>query len=440
MRSKNLIVAASVAAALAGTTSAFALNPTVTAAIPADHTLIVAGASAARDAVEAIFNDTRVCVAGTVTRFRASASNTPDLRAYSCTLATGTPYFNDSVEGDNVVVYYRSEGGSVWGPGAIAKNVPVARLVVNANCTLSESPNYICAVNGYTLSNDGTVGATGNITRTAVQLGVADLEPTMFVGANWPEPGTQLGNQPSANALAALPAVPVFGQTFGVIVPTGSNITNLTTQDITSIFTGNYGDWSQVRGSNTSGPITICRRERGSGTQTGAEVFFNGANCSPAALSFVHSTDNPPIFGNTVIENSTSGSLATCVVNNPGSIGIAVANTAPTNTKFVTIDGIPANHNTAATGQYPYWFEATMTKASGLVATVGLLADGLIAAVQDDGSVPNVLSAFALSGLGPISAPNVPSITAAEQPTRPIALARRGSTAGNSCQKPQAQN
>jgi len=437
MRSKNLMVAAAVAAALAGTTSAYALNPTVTAAIPADHTLIIAGASAARDAVEAGLSATTFCQAGTFNRYRVSTGNSPDLRAYSCTLAVGSPYFNDAIEGDNVVVYYRSEGGSIWGPGAIAKGVSVARLVVNTSCTLTDGTNYLCPVTGYNLANDGLT-ATGNITRSPVQLGVADLEPEMFTGANWVEPGTPLGNEPGPGVLAALPAVPVIGQSFGILVPSGAAVTALSVQDVTSIFTGTYGDWSQVPNSGMSGPITICRRERGSGTQTGADVYFNGQNCSPSALPFVHSTDNPPIFGNTVIENSTSSALATCIANNPGSIGIAVANAAPANTKFITLAGSAGGKGDAAIGKSDYWFEATMTKASGLQTTVGLIADGLIALVQDDSTLPVVNSAFALSGLGPVSSPNTPVLPV--NGTRPVALARRGSSEGNSCQKPQAQN
>jgi hypothetical protein len=437
MRSKNLLVAAAVATALAGATSAYALNPTVTAAIPADHVLVIAGASAARDAVEAGLSATTFCQTGTFNRYRVATTNSPDLRAYSCTLATGSPYFNDTIEGDNVVIYYRSEGGSIWGPGAIAKNVPVARLVVNASCTQTDGTNYLCPVSNYSLANDGQT-ATGNITRTAVNLGVADLEPEMFSGANWVEPGTPLGNEPAAGVLAALPAVPVFGQAFGILVRSDSPVAALSVQDITSIFTGNYGDWSQVPGSGTTGPITICRRERGSGTQTGADVFFNAQNCSPSALPFVHSTDNPPIFGNTVIENSTSSSLGTCMTANTNSIGISVANAAPTGTKFVTIGSQAPGRATAAVGSYDYWFEATMTKAGGLTTTVGLIADGLIAVVQDDTTVPTVNSAFALSGLGPVSSPNAAVLPVST--TRPVALARRGSSEGNSCQKPQAQN
>jgi hypothetical protein len=313
----------------------------------------------------------------------------------------------------------------------------VARLVVNASCTQTDGTNYLCPVSNYNLANDGQT-ATGNITRTLVNLGVSDLEPEMFAGANWVEPGTPLGNEPAAGVLAALPAVPVFGQAFGILVRSDSPVNALTVQDITSIFTGNYGDWNQVPGSGTSGPITICRRERGSGTQTGADVFFNGQNCSPSALPFVHSQDNPPVFGNTVIENSTSSSLGTCMTTNTNSIGISVANAAPTGTKFVTIGNQAPGRATAAVGSYDYWFEATMTKAGGLNTTVGLIADGLVAVVQDDTTVPTVNSAFALSGLGPVSAPNTAVLPVST--TRPVALARRGSSEGNSCQKPQAQN
>src|SRR5690242_5944744 len=108
----NLKLCAAVAAALACSAPAFALNPTVTAGIAADHTLVAAGASAARDSfLTLLVND--VCTTGSFDMYRAGIADGSrgttgaDFRAYSCTVKAGY-----ALEGSNIVVYYRSEGGS----------------------------------------------------------------------------------------------------------------------------------------------------------------------------------------------------------------------------------------------------------------------------------------------------------------------------------------
>lgn len=462
MRSLNFRIAAAVATALsasAASTQVFALDAATTAAIPASRTLVIAGASAARDAVEAAVRDS-LCAAGTFTRFRVNSTNAPDLRAYSCSLrnpgvVSGVTIVNPALQGLSAAFYYRSEGGSIYGPGSIAKNVAVARLVVTSACTVADGANsFLCPVNtgspgsgGYTLLPADT-GGGANVSHQVAQLGVSDLEPAMFTGENWPDAGV-LAGEPGPGVMAGLPAVPVLGQAFGIVVRSSQTLTSLTKQDISGIFAGNYGDWSQINGSGTTGLITICRREPGSGTQTGASVYFLGANCSSGnAGAFVRAPAND-LFGNTVVENPTSSSVTTCMSDSPLAIGIVVGNAAPALTKFVSISGSPlptttiAPKHIASLGQSDYWYEATFTKASGLATNVGFLADDLTQAAQDSSTLPNVPSAFGLAGLGAPGSLNVAALAPLQGATptiRPVALARRGGTAGNSCGTPQPGN
>ena len=108
---------------------------------------MVAGASAARDNFQAEFQ--LLCQAATTNLYRALPTANQDFRAYSCTLLNAAPV-PVALRNTNVTVYYRSEGGSGWGPGSVAKNIPIKRLVVDGACTLVAPPGLgDCAVAGY---------------------------------------------------------------------------------------------------------------------------------------------------------------------------------------------------------------------------------------------------------------------------------------------------
>src|SRR5512138_1160669 len=120
--SRNLSLAAAVALAL-GAGNAMALNnAATTAAITAGRTLVVAGASAQRDAFLQLLTQD-LCTAGSVDVYRATPTGGQDFRAYSChTVSTGAPATALGVAANqDIVVYYRSEGGSAWGPYSIAQ-------------------------------------------------------------------------------------------------------------------------------------------------------------------------------------------------------------------------------------------------------------------------------------------------------------------------------
>src|ERR1700722_6884802 len=101
-------VAVAVAAVLGAGSALAATNPNYTLS------LNIAGSSAMRDAVLNEFQ-TVLCSSGTVAGPFVSAKEapgveSPDFRALTCTLAQPS-----SLAGTVVAVYYRSEGGSVFG-------------------------------------------------------------------------------------------------------------------------------------------------------------------------------------------------------------------------------------------------------------------------------------------------------------------------------------
>jgi hypothetical protein len=453
-----LTVAACVTATLAAA-PAFSLNRATTAGITdrfiantlgADETvLVMGGASAARDAVRTEFNN--MCVAGTFDVYAAddtavTSGAEPDFRVYSCTLSAGLANIDDSIEGDNVVVFYRSEGGSVYGPGSVAHNAAIKALrVVNTTaCTDSASTfptvTETCTISNYDLGSD--TETSGRLIDLNIQLAVSDEEPKVYRGVNWPTVGILAGlGEPAPGVLEGLsPQNQVFGQIFGIMVNTANPVTSLSKQDITAIFTGAYDNWSDVRATPNGaasvypagGAIKVCRREAGSGTQATAELYFMGQGCNSAAKTFLDEITNPP-SGDTVLQhNSTTSSLEVCVGGDANAIGMNVFKSpAPANTKYIAIEGVAPSRENAAVGSYDYWYEATYTRRAGLSGRSLLLAQGLTTRAQQLASVPNNQAVIGLR-LGGTNA-----FTAPVQSPTPVAYGTRN---GNSCSTQAAGN
>ncbi|HVY81221.1 MAG TPA: substrate-binding domain-containing protein [Steroidobacteraceae bacterium] len=435
-------------AALLGASSAFALDQATTNASTTTK-LVAAGSSAARDAFLVIMAN-EICVPNTLDVYRANPTTNQDFRAYSCTLkpssgAGGVPELGNA-GGKNVTLFYRSEGGSAWGAVSIATNTQVMALdTTDATCAASSSasftvgsttitaPTHNCSVTGYNIASD--TRTSGALTLKTVDLGVGDEEPKMFTGANFPSSSRFAGvNTPaSQNLIRSLNKSSGFGQVFGILLnttgPNTSLISSLTKQDIASIFTGNYVDWSQIPGlSLPGGPITVVRREPGSGTQVAAGAYFAGVNCG-SAYTFVTDSDAPGAPDTDgVIEVATTSSMESTVGATPDAIGLNVyKNPAPANTKYVQINGA-APDRTLVARPYDFAYELSLSKRTTLADASPVFpssfANALIAIAKKGTLVPDVVSVFAI----PSSAStNVPGST---QAGRPVAFGTRN---GNSC-------
>ena len=435
-------IAVAVAAVL-GTSSAFALDIAGTNAAPVQ--LVAAGSSAARDAfiylaaVELTNNN------GTVNIYRNQNTN---FLAISGTLRTytgdpvadpiGKVLSDKGISGQNFTLYYRAEGGSVWGPGSIvaqnsgaitgirALDTTVAGFPApsNVNFTIGSSVLSIptSTVNtNYVIADDSD--SSGFLTNKATQYGLSDVEPGMFTDTNYPTAAitTKLPayTQAVGTALTQLPKTVLFGQSFGFIVNDAGTITgaltNLTKQQLTAIFsTGGYANWNKIPGL-ASGAIQKGRREAGSGTQAAAASYLLGVNTSKSSYSFV-------VAGGPVQQFTSTGGLNTFVGTTNNAIGLAVyASPAPLGTHFVTINGVSGDRVNVQNGTYDFAYELTSTIAAGTAGNSLALAQAIDILAARAGSIPDLPSVFAIP-----SATNVPGSTVNG---RPVAVGTRG---GNS--------
>ncbi|HVY23175.1 MAG TPA: hypothetical protein VG962_07470 [Steroidobacteraceae bacterium] len=433
---RNLKIAAAVAATLVGG-SAFAL-PANTASYGVN--LVVSGSSAFKVSFKAVFPT--MC-ADTADLYTAAATSgaTPDMLAMSCTLKNdGT--LPAAIAGKTAIAYYRSEGGSVFGVGPIAKNVQIDRLVVNSSCT-GTNHSFTCPVANWNLNADT---GTGNLVKDTTLLGISDVEPAQFIGGNWPS-GTLLGVQPTPAQLANITNIQsAIAQVFAIYVNksvTGGSSTtvSISKQSLTSIFNGFYTDWSQVpkadgSGFFSAGAINVCNRDVGSGTRAGAGIYFEGVGCSTAPYQLI---STPTI-------NASTGAEISCIGGTAGSVGYANiqnlpvsaggTSALPANTSIVWIDGVEPSPLTAATGNYDYWFEATFNSGSALAShpVENAMATYLIGRLQDATTLPGTTASPSVIAL-PVGV-NVPTLPQADN-SHPVAI---GSRSGNSCQAPVGFN
>lgn len=454
---RNLKIAAAVSAALLST-GAFALTPAEVVNVPAGNRLVVAGASAARDTFASEF--LALC-ASNAHFYRAFPTTNADFRAYTCRLLGAAPV-PVALRNQDVVVYYRSEGGSVWGPGAIAKGINIQRLDVTATgCSGTGGTGALVAAPAFNDCNSVSYGGLvtdanngAHLVRDNVDLGVADEEPAMYRGENWAVGlylHTQAGSFGVANAEPnegtlegtstpqLLSSQIGFGQVFGVLVNSGLSINSISKQDVASIYQGAYSDWSQVQDQATgaaagSGPIAICRREAGSGTQASAGIYFLNQNCGVSFEPFVTAPSGPN--GNPVFEHGTTTALEGCVGTTAGAIGPNVYKSpAPSGTKYLAIDGVSPSKVNAARGTYGYAFESSFSKSvnPALSGNTNALADLLIARARATAGIPgSSASAYAVPNI----AGNSAAIPVAIAGT-PVAV---GTKSGNSCKTQLGQN
>jgi hypothetical protein len=457
MRSTYSKVAVAVAAALGAGSALAATNPNYTLS------LNVAGSSAMRDAVINEFSNV-LCQSGTVagpfvSAKEAPGTESPDFRALTCTLAAPS-----SLAGTVVAVYYRSEGGSVFGifgnpflNGGTA--LPINRLNIGAPSG-TQPTAFGIQENVAQLVSDTQISNEGAIIKDTVDLGVSDVEPQALIGENYGSEyattATPAGFIPYATpSKATLQAIPKFGTVIGeVYAPIISNAaggtagfkdasgittTNkgLTSQELASIYSGNVTDWSLVpsaaaAGATAPAPITICRRDAGSGTQTVTSTHFLGTNCSTGGLPFVTAATAPS--GVTVVTNYATGDVLNCVNGTPGAIGLVTLQPASkytaANATQIAVDGITGSAITSAQGQYTYYGEAYFIKNTLVTGNKATLIAKVVSDLQSANNTPTSAADPNLVALPAYNAPFSPVTPLASGQKIPIAI---GTTAGNVC-------
>jgi hypothetical protein len=214
-----------------------------------------------------------------------------------------------------------------------------------------------------------------------------------------------MGTVPSASQLvtAATGGTVMNGQVFSVIVNnTGpmAGVSSISTASLRSIFTGQYdvwGDVPEVGGGNTT-PITLCRREYGSGTGVAMSVFLTGNECGRSAAQIASIV--APGSLTAIVENTSTGAVRTCVAGATGGIGIASLSIAGTY-KTLNVDNVEANAHNAANGMYPFSMESWVynkSASSGASAPMIALASTLITNARKSANLTSQIENTAVLG------------------------------------------
>jgi hypothetical protein len=313
-------------------------------------------------------------------------------------------------------------------------------------------------VTGSSAANGTTDTWTGCVATHGVELGITDLEPSVYVAS--------AGNYPTAYSTAAFgtatPAQlttlagtskPLFQQVFGIFVNTsgisGGTVgqpLNLSKETVAQILSFHYKNWSAVPTatggavSSTSQTIVIKNREAGSGTRTGASLYFLGQECTntPLALRDPAATSSLDAYATSDVLKqaaSTAGAITYASIDN---------SSKQSNLTMVSLSGVTPSNLAAATGQYDYWYEATAqfgntTGTSGGITSPGgaALATWLTGGeLQALATAPHATDINVIPGQGGNTAA-VPLTSSAGTQTIYINPFTRG---GNSCNIPAEQN
>jgi len=444
----NFKIAAAVALAIGGTAArqaAFAASPTPAQCAHGNAAaeLYVAGSSAAQPSfATALANDLFDSNGETTISAPAvTGSANGNFKAYCGFAKAGNGA--GVATGAVVNVYYRGEGGSVVGALPIVSGKAIKFLDLTPAACQVTNPSVV----GLSANVGTTDGWTGCVTTHAVEMGVTDLEPTVFTTPNYPSAySTAVFGTANKAQLAALTSTQLFQQVFAVFVNTSGlngggvgQAIDLSRQTVSNILDGNYSDWSAVPTStggavsSTSAAITIVNREAGSGTRTGASIYFLGTNCN-TAYQLSLSDPNPTNDG-----YATGDVLATAAAT-PGAITYASIdnNGKQANLTMASLSGVKPSNLAATSGAYDWWFEATAQKGNitspGGTGIYNWLIGGELANV---GTAPHAPDILAIPNLGtntptvPVTASTVGGVTIYINP-----FTRNG----NSCNYPGETN
>jgi hypothetical protein len=277
MRIATLASALALAFAASGAQAAVAIGDT-----PAVD-LYMTGASAPDTFLDSIF--TSMFSAGFIKYIDNAGGSS--YRAYFGE-ANGIPGI---ANGAKIRIVKRSAGGSVWGVNPVARATPVQTMGLTlADCTAGSgtvADPYKCKIKGadegtatYVAANlDGDTldGDADPDFNRAPSYGVSDVAPFMFKEPLNVEFGQgQLSAAESGALVFTGTGLVAMGFVATDNVPAS---TVLTRAAYGAMLTGSYRDWVQVDAS-LSGPVVVCRRHPGSGTQTSYNWYFNNFPCT----------------------------------------------------------------------------------------------------------------------------------------------------------------
>lgn len=332
MKLKNLVLATAMAFA-AGNAAAVVITDTP------NIDLYLSGATAPDTFLDSLF--TSVFEPGYL-NYVDSKGSANAFRAYFGKLKS-TADIPAGLRGKTVRIVKRSAGGSVWGVNPVARAQGIRTLgLTTGDCTAGSgtaADPYRCAIVGV---DPGLGSPTGR--ERVPDFGVSDVNPNMFKQPFNVEFGQGQLTTAEAAALAVKPANTLSMGFVATNAIPGS--TYLSRASYGAMLSGNVQDWTQVDASlapPAGNQVVVCRRVQGSGTQSSYNWFFNNFPCTTQSIAGSGQTvparmsdsagyqeagsgtsADPyvinPVSGYTVIENSGSGDVRSCLAaaNNGG--------------------------------------------------------------------------------------------------------------------------
>src|SRR5271165_4308996 len=306
---RNLKIQAAVSAALGiaglaagGAAQAF---PTYAQCIadegnPAVPKIYLAGSSAAQNGIQQSLVNDLFNVYANVTLFKSSG--TVNFQLVCGTAGKANPLV---AVGNDILIYYRAEGGSVAGALPIATtsfgvqgNAPINQLqlatVPQGACAPDGTGLNTCAVTvaGVSVTNGPTdsFGPAG-VQKKLVDFGITDVEPGLLGGVNYPTAyNAAVYGTATPAQLSGLSKAAAFSQAFGFFINnsafTGGAALDFSTDTIRAVMNGTYTDWNFVpttsgKPATTTTPalIYIVNRENGSGSKAATQNYLYGYGC-----------------------------------------------------------------------------------------------------------------------------------------------------------------
>jgi ABC-type phosphate transport system substrate-binding protein len=352
----------------------------------------LAGSSAVDLALTKFF--AKACDTNTLDTYRSDAG-VKTYYLWTCETTTSNGF--GLASGHTKIAIHKNTNSSSDGVNLLADTAAPALFLKTADlasCSVAAAPVAASlGLSAYTQSTCGTTAgnAGAGTDSQQVNFGFSDSEPKQF----------------NATAAGQLTTAYPFGIVFGVVVSKNvrdalqqqqfgvtndesiGNTPNLTSAQISAIFTGSVTLWSQAIGTATTGvfsenPIYVVRRSDGSGTNRIFNASFVGEFCTPGVSPMVTSTPtanvnmvNPQTDCVTSTTSrrkqaATSDDMAACVArfntSNIGSIGYLSTDYQPTagdGYRFVKVDGYLPTQLNVVDGKYKVWSEEVMTYNSG---------------------------------------------------------------------------
>jgi ABC-type phosphate transport system substrate-binding protein len=405
---RNLKIAAAVAAAL-GSGAALAAGPTITDInnTPDANTVYIAGSSAIKNALtNSILNN--FCGGSSNATVVTSNGTNTNFLGVACTPTGGA-----ASHGGNYNVWIRFEGGSVTG---ILPVVNVKTVNQIDGPTLSANPITVNGSSGTNGTGDTfSVSAGGSLSKHAVDLGIADVEPKALTGNNYPSDYSltvwgPINNNGMFNAVAT---GTIIDEVYALYVnETGGTFTenpmSLSKETAAAILTGQITDWSQVFDNanppkavvNASTPIVVVNREYGSGSRAATDILIAGDKCASAgvATTLIPQKAKPRYFATGDVlkaANSVPGAITYATIDNtPGAGG-----SNQSNLSWVSLDGVVPSSLGAAEGTYPFWVEATYINNTTTTGHDSLAVNSIVAALQNQNTTAAIADVMAIPSL-----------------------------------------